>query len=762
MAGTVFEKGKTIYDYGQPMTALHLITSGKVEVVYPGGIYQIGKGDIIGICEICSEIHFLRYTATEDTALLTYPLTNLNSLEDLLQKLPDVARLFLLSLFRQYCILQGRYSISELNCSNLHQHLTMDYEKYNMLCQRYRLPARTLESIQDFDAYLNDDAPDIWLHAYYQGLSNIYASENYKNFVNESAVSLGILRKGSLDFRKTYQVIDDLYSYQKQLAQFYFHESNNDLFDFYTSLYYKLGQDNEDAKEILNDITRMIKQIKETSAVNTSLLDKRIQSFQSNLSMLNVSDTPTPEAAEVDSSIMAELTDSLNTILDYAGPEFDKADSFRKHIAAYKAMSDRAAMDDKSNSLRRRLTAEFNTLYSIIFQHTLETPLIPMPVKMFLYFGYVDEELAGASNAATLYSIANTMADYSTSGVYTLYNWLLAIYNGSKEPSRNEFEQDYIDTLHKLKANNNITEAQFKEKEKDAMAKVQYELDNMFPSVNKITFGRITTFCPLFSSDNVLKDLNDSYVTATKLGKIIQHIRRTDYSAYYRESLDTEHMNVMGKEIIHKEYLPDIILMPNVGIRGVMWQEIEGKKRNSSGRMMFSIFHMEDLKTTLIRLTGEFRWEMCKRIQGPRWNDVSERSLTSEYFDYIQFYRKNHDLTPEAKEKVRASLQRAKNSFKEMFVRDYIVWVLFEGSGSPRMNKVARRILFVHCPFPADICDTLASNPLYSDLLSRHKVVTAQKVHHLNMLQQKIVSGRNPIPDTLESELKYVQGIVQN
>ena len=140
-----------------------------------------------------------------------------------------------------------------------------------------------------------------------------------------------------------------------------------------------------------------------------------------------------------------------------------------------------------------------------------------------------------------------------------------------------------------------------------------------------------------------------------------------------------EHLNAMGKEPVHLEYLPDIILMPNAGMRGVMWQEIEGKRRNSPGRMVFSIFHLEDLNTSFIRLTGEFRWELCKRIQGSRWNDISDRSLTSEYFDYVQFYRKNHDLSTEAKERVRSSLQRAKNSFKEMFVRDYIIWVMYEG-----------------------------------------------------------------------------------
>ena len=56
MAGIVLEKGKTIYSYGQPMTALHLITNGKVDVSYPGGSYTLGKGDVISICDIIQGI----------------------------------------------------------------------------------------------------------------------------------------------------------------------------------------------------------------------------------------------------------------------------------------------------------------------------------------------------------------------------------------------------------------------------------------------------------------------------------------------------------------------------------------------------------------------------------------------------------------------------------------------------------------------------------------------------------------------------------
>ena len=37
---------------------------------------------------------------------------------------------------------------------------------------------------------------------------------------------------------------------------------------------------------------------------------------------------------------------------------------------------------------------------------------------------------------------------------------------------------------------------------------------------------------------------------------------------------------------------------------------------------------------------GRYRWEMCRKLQGVRWNDISEHSLTSEYYDYIQYYKR--------------------------------------------------------------------------------------------------------------------------
>ncbi len=757
MAGITLNKGTKIYTYGQPMTALHLITGGKVTAEYPGGRLTLAKGDVIGICELCSEIHFLGYTVLEDAVLLTYPITNVEALDDLLRQHQDMARFFLLSAFRQLTGLQNACSVSQLKCGNLYHELTADYEKYTAFSNRYRQPVKPMEGIDRLTTYLDDESPDLWLGEYYASLIRLYTGPHYKDLLQESAMSLGSLRKCSLDFRKTYTSADEQYRYQRHLSSFYFNSDGNDLFERFTSLSYKLGASSDEFRELLQIIERIIQEYGENNDCDPAIVQKRIASHRATLARMSASaSTEVEENAE--SALSGDLSGSLSVILDFAAVDLEIANSFRKHVQEYKALEDRADAGDKASRLRRALTEEFYVIYSVAFEKTINADSIPLPVRLFLYFGYVDEELAGLNNAAVLSKLARQMSDHSSTGIYTFYDWLLAIFYGRKTPSRNEFGQDYSEYIHKQKMSGNISESELRALEENPMGKVNFELRNVFPTTNKITYGRVTTFCPLFSSDDVLKNLEDAYVTSSRIARALEMIRAVDYTAFYRESLDMDHLDVIGKETIHLEYLPDVILLPNIGVRGIMWQEIEGKVRNSPSRMFLSIFHLEDLESTMIRMTGDFRWELCKRVQGSRWNDISEACLTSEYFDYIQFYRKNRDLSAEAKEKLRSGLQRAKNNFKEMFIRDYLIWILFEGKNSPRMNKVARRIFFTYCPFPESICRTMTQNPLYSELLDRRRIKSAQQLHHVEVLIKKLQNSNLPVPESLEKEQLYISG----
>lgn len=123
------------------------------------------------------------------------------------------------------------------------------------------------------------------------GLSHILASDNYRIMVQEADLSIGMLRKGSLDFRRTYQSLEEQFHYLQQVGSFYFRESGNDLFDFYTSLYYKLGQGNEDSQIVYDRIHRMLSKAGDLSYIDQDLFASRSQSFQSSLDLMGSADS---------------------------------------------------------------------------------------------------------------------------------------------------------------------------------------------------------------------------------------------------------------------------------------------------------------------------------------------------------------------------------------------------------------------------------------------------------------------------------------
>ena len=203
MAGNFLEKGKTIYSCGQPMTALHNITKGKVQATYPGGTYILVEGDVIGICEICSEVHFVDYMTLTDITVMSYPLNNVEALEKVLRSHAAMARLILLSLFRQLNNLMGRLMPAEATCDNLHQELINDYNHYTTLCGRYRVQPQTL-NLSEVNAYPGAETLEAWLGDYYLGLQHAYAGEAARYLCSEIGLAIGILRRVSEDFQQVH------------------------------------------------------------------------------------------------------------------------------------------------------------------------------------------------------------------------------------------------------------------------------------------------------------------------------------------------------------------------------------------------------------------------------------------------------------------------------------------------------------------------------------------------------------------------------
>ena len=328
---------------------------------------------------------------------------------------------------------------------------------------------------------------------------------------------------------------------------------------------------------------------------------------------------------------------------------------------------------------------------------------------------------------------------------------------GENEPSKNEFDLDYVGYLREQKRMGEITAAQEKAFLDDNWNKTVYEMDNMFKSTNRATYGKFATFQPALCEEDLINSPTSMLITVDRLNDALDYLRSVDYSLFYHEIVFSDPDHGITKETLQKEILPYIILMPNAGSRSMMWQETAGSRRDTPARFIMPILTVVEPREMMTELCGRYRWEMCRKIQGMRWNDVTERSLTSEYCDYMQFYRKNHDLSAETKEKIKNALVKAKNNYREVFVKDYQCWIKYEAKGSCRLNKVAREIVFTYCPFSKDIRKVLEGNPMYQNLFEKYEIFKQRKLRHVTNFYDKYQKSGGTITQEMQDNLDFYE-----
>jgi len=750
---TDYAKGSVICAEGEPLQDIVIIKNGSARTVINGRQFLFESGDMLGICDLSLGTYSCTYTATSDVILFTFPYKNLSALESLLEQKPDIAGLLVHSLCRQLSDLL-QYKLSLMQESDRAYKLLIElYAKYEQLCKQYAFTPKKLSGISDARPFSELDLFDEWLHTYYTDIKSL-SQPAFKGFFNgRPGISMGFIRKGAEDALQVLNTCGDYIRYLKDITPVFLNSEKHDMFGIVSELHLNSVNIKGADAAVEAQMLQLTELLSGMTCADHEFYQKRLGLYKQELSAKREAGAGT-DAHETGGAGQS-LKDSLNVILEYSGCSKELCSKFTRGVHDYTKLTERSGADDATAKLRRTLTTDFYEIYNNVLVKSLEDNALPTIVKMFLNFGYVDEKLAGDENAGYLFSVADSLKGDPDAGVYTVREWLQAIYNGQKEPSHNDFDEDYPAYIRSLKTDRKIDDKEETRLLADNKSKLRFELENVFPVTNKVTFGVISTYCPLFSSHNIQRKLDASLITPALLKEITDEIRAVDYSAYYRETIYADAALGSIKEAVHVEVMPDVILMPNVGIRGIMWQDIEGKKRASPARIFLPLFLQGDLKTLFIRLTGEFRWEICKRVQGVFWNDMSEPSLTAEYNDYLQFYKNNRDFSSELKEAIKTELLRSRNNYKTVFAANYTDWLLYESKGSSRLNKIARRLLLTYCPFPAEMREKLKINPQFAELLTQFNLKKHQRVQKLERLIQKVTSMGKKVPQELRDELEF-------
>lgn len=769
-------KGTVLYVQGNAIESIGLVVKGRVLVYNVGTKIVCGPGSFLGASDLLSGSYIANYYAAEDVQILPIPAKTAEDLETILENKSDYRGNVIAAMSRQIIELYKIYSTFEKEGLSLKAFMKNAYRTYQDIGKKNNLNLVKIPIIEELPELGTEF--DSSKAMYYVEAATLPADIQKRYYSHGSQIAIS-------HAQEQMQIVGDIHDQCEILAGYiqklFFGIVHSEDACLYTSVAQmvlsmkKLKADTSPIMKLFSDITEKIKEVEKFIRGKTgkklAIDKKKMEQVRQMLSNSEegeegeeTTDTVSAETAiryagtDTD-AIEKELTGSLAKLLAYSKLPQEKCDRFQQYILQFIKMKDKADAGDDARKLRKNIANGFYELYEAVFIRDYEEKSGERLIDLFLLYGFVDERLVAKEQLIELYCLDDKNDNSGPCNVYNIKQWLTAIYEGEKEPSKSEFDMDYAETLRDMKKNGQITEEEMKASQTDVRKKLTYEIANMFRYNSRIVSGQVGIFVPILYKELFMGHLDQSLMTTNRINALMKKIVSVDYSLFYRESMYNAPEKGIEKEYIQEEIYPDIILMSVYGSNGAMWQEIEGRKRASHARFLFPIFAETDMEDILLRVCGRFRWEICRTIQGAAWNDVKMKSLTSEYVDYIQFYKKNRALSEEKKEKLKMQIQKGRGNTREVFVIDYLLWVKNESTGSLRMNKVAREVLATYCPFAKELREKIQSQPLYEEAMRKFNRERLKKVKDLDLRYRTYETKKIEITEELQKTMAFYRDL---
>lgn len=770
-------KGTLVYSENQIVNELAVITEGRLVAMNAAGRMEFKKGSILGLVEGLNGKSTSTYFADEDTTMIVYPYGSVeeNIKLSVAQKINPGNTIA--TAIRQVSLILDKAKVEEDRTKQFYTYVKEEYKRYVELCKGYKAECRNsqaIDALQEFSQSVELDEEEM---EYMEELMAIPGNVRGAFFEASEYMMqkhLNDIVTAAEDVASLYEEIDQ---YLEQSGPALIADDSDNLFSMYEDLILQIAGRKGNVSTLLKKAEEILKYASAFEGIDKKIVEKVKNNYQEKLKMMGVDANAAAQAAPEAATATAETAPSggavsnytsaqmdiirkitQNTtekIIAYAGLDEEKNEKLRQQLTVYAATEDKRATTDEVSKIRRSLTALYYDYYeAVITKYVKEEKPIPL-LELFLNFGMLDEHLVSDVALADLFY---TKRDEDMGGyqIYTMKEWLFKIYQGEHEPSRNEFDMDYDATFRDMKKTQKFTKEQEEAYKHDQKGKMIFELRNMLTSANKMTQGQIMTFCPILCVEEG-ESVKNMLIQKSVVKKTFDTLLEIDYSCFYREVAFWDSEHGVNKEYIQKEIKPIILLMPNVGTKGAMWQELSGPRKDTPARFALPIMCRENLTKLAVAMLGQYRWEICRNIQGVYWNDLSEKSLTSEYFDYAQFFKKNRDLSQQAKDKIKQNLVKAKNSFRGLFVQDYTEWILLESKGSQRLNKVCREILCEYIPFPKKIRDVLRQHPSYGASIEKFERHNAERVKKATNIETTLIKHKGKVTEDLQNYLDYLQ-----
>ncbi len=444
---------------------------------------------------------------------------------------------------------------------------------------------------------------------------------------------------------------------------------------------------------------------------------------------------------------------SIQQIFEFALVDKEFQKNFIKTLNDFKTMKNPFNTEVDGRKIRRAITKFYWDLYTQVFMRKQKEPTAPLPVKLMMKFGFLDESLVEAGQLEELNNLLNINEEIKDIPVLFEEEFLARVYGGKENPSITEMGLSYEAFRREESKHKGIKETKDASATAgDTIGKTTYEIEHRLLQTTGVCSGSTATAFPILTSMVMRMNPRNVFMSKSKIASVVKELMNVDYSVFYRE---TTLKLGEARELIQEEVLPIFILLPSFGTKTMLWQDLDGTNRKTRGRVVVPVFFLGDIVKSMAHTFACFRWELNRTIKGGMWADPVEGGLTGVYFDYVNFYKKNPKLSRENIDIITEKFKSIRTN-RDRFADDYTQWVLYEKDGVMRLNSVLREMFYRHIPFKKELRSKLEVMPAFSEIAVKFKNITSKAIQGYERRFKKYMEKEGGYPEKIREFMDFL------
>ena len=522
-------KGTEIFLENEPAAYVGVLIRGRVLAKSESIKLTLPAGSFLGVFDLSVGHYALDYVAVEDSMMYAFPIRDKKMLRAMLTaNNKDYRGLVVNSMTKNFFELSRINAEFHKMADDLYQLLTESYVKYKGFCRDAGEGALQLHALENMEAYQDDNPMERKGFSYYEDLAKVPA-DIQKSFFG-CGMELTMFHIKELSEMIGGLIIDtrEVCTYIKEHFLCLYNDGSQSLLSGMMQLTFEAGKKGRQVQglqqqldKLLDEFNRMGEILERYMGMPPVVKRERLEKMYTAV-LVGEEPAGTEEATTgaSDEETYQSLRGALQQLIDFSGLSKDSLKVFTEALNTFVHAKDRMSTEDDFRALRRQIADGFYSLYRAVYLRVLkEEKNMPKVVELFLNFGFTDERLLTKEQTIDLCKIDLSTKNKYHCNLFTIPEWLFAVYSGKRQPSKNEFDMEYVEMLREQKKTGEINAEEEKKLANDPMKKLEYEMQNMFRYNHRIVNGQPSVFVPVLCSEQMMSLPSRAAITKDRMGQ---------------------------------------------------------------------------------------------------------------------------------------------------------------------------------------------------------------------------------------------------